>query len=175
MLLTHNTKVGIFMEIEMDLVSNWQDNLIEDMKGNGLQFSTSSPKDLLIKRYFTYLRKKGGTKPRKVHKSKEFVCPPAHIDGLQKLEHAVRTSGDISPYLSTKVGDITFLDRMFNEWNILHLHLGNKPYPKDERFIDRTGPLLFLYLHENDAYFINVYEHQKDWTNKSVLQILFNN
>lgn len=62
----------------MDFVSDWQDLLISDMTAEGLRFSSATQKDLLVIRYFTHLRRKGGQslRPRRVHRSNEFVCPP---------------------------------------------------------------------------------------------------
>lgn len=164
------------MDIEMNFVSDWQDIMISDMTAEGLKFSNTTPKDLLVIRYFTYLRKKGGQTllPRRVHKSKEFTCPPELEAGFNKLVEALQNGEDISPYLSKKVDDISSIDGMFNDWGVLHLHLGDKPDPKDTRFIERTGPLLFLYLKSEDAYLINVYEHG-NWTDRSILQIVHDN
>ena len=164
------------MNIEMNLLSDWQDIIINKMVREGLQFSRDINKSLLIIRYFTYLRKKGGqiSTPRRIHISKEFVCPTELKTGFDKIVDVLRTGQDISPYLSTQVDKITKFDEMFNDWGVLHLHLGDRPYPRDARYIERTGSLLFLYLMPQDAYLINIYEHG-DWTDKSILQIVQDN
>ncbi len=66
------------MNLQMDFVSDWENIMIRDMNAEGLKFSTDTPKRLLVIRYFTCLRKKGGEpcKPRRVHRSREFMCPP---------------------------------------------------------------------------------------------------
>lgn len=96
------------------------------------------------------------------------------MTGLNPLINILEQGQDISPYLSKQVDNISVIDGMFNEWGVLHLHLGNRPDARDEQFIARTGPLLFLYLMEDDAYLINVYEHG-DWTDKSIFQTMQNN
>lgn len=164
------------MNVEMDFVSDWQDIMIGDMTADGLQFSSAISKESLVIRYFTYLRKKGGQtpSPRCVHRSNEFVCPLELLTGLNQLVDVLEKGHDISPYLSKQVGNISAIDGMFNDWGVLHLHLGNQPDTRDRRFIARTGPLLFLYLMKDDAYFINVYEHG-DWTDNSILQTVQDN
>lgn len=164
------------MSIEMDFLSNWQDIMIGYMTAEGLKFSSNTPKDLLIIRYFTYLRKKGGQtpRPRRIHKTTEFVYPPELDAGLNQLINALVNGKNISPYLSKKFDDISKIDGMFNDWGILHLHLGEQLDPNDGRHVERTGPLLFLYLTEEDAYLINVYKHS-DWTDRSILQTVQNN
>ncbi|MFD1130727.1 hypothetical protein [Paenibacillus sp. PDC88] len=163
------------MNIEMNLVSDWQDIIIEDMVADGLRFSKSTQKDLLVIRYFTYLRKKGGvTRKRRLHLAKEFNCPLHLKNGFDKLIDVLENGQDISPYLSKMVDKISFFDGMFNDWGVLHLHLGDHPDEKDGNYVARTGPVLFLYLNENEAYLINVYEHGS-WTDKSVLQTVYDN
>ncbi|MGD6831000.1 hypothetical protein ACQCT5_02465 [Sutcliffiella halmapala] len=164
------------MNVEMDFVSDWQDIMIDDMTTDGLQFSSTMPKDSLVIRYFTYLRKKGGQtpRPRRVHRSNEFVCPPELLTGLNQLVDLLENGQDISPYLSKQIDNISAIDGMFNDWGVLHLHLGDRPDARDGRFIVRTGPLLFLYLMKDDAYLINVHEHG-DWADKSILQTVQDN
>ena len=145
------------------------------MDANGPHFTRETPNDLLIIRYYTYLRKTGGSpRPRRVHFSKEFVCPHDLLIGLNQLVSVLEKGENISPYFSRKVDNICEIDGMFNEWGVLHLHLGDRPYLKDARFIARTGPLLFLYLKEDDAFLINVYQHG-DWTVKSILHTVHDN
>lgn len=164
------------MNIEMDFRSDWQNVMIKDMVAEGLRFSTTTSKDLLVIRWFTYLRKKGGqtSMPRRVHKSKEFACPPELIAGLDQLVDKLQKGQDISPYLSKQVDNITNIDGMFNDWGVLHLHLGDRPDPKDNRYVVRTDPLLFLCWKPDDVYLINIYKHG-DWTDRSILQTIQDN
>jgi hypothetical protein len=164
------------MNIEMDFLSDWHDIMIGDMTADGLQFSSTISKDLLVIRYFTHLRKKGGQtpRPRRVHLSKEFVCPPELSTGFNQLVDVLQKGQDVSPYISKQVDNISAIDGMFNDWGIIHLHLGDRLDPRDGRYIVRTGPLLFLYLMADDAYLINIYEHG-NWTDKSILQTVQDN
>lgn len=167
------------MIIEMDFVSDWHSIMISEMTAEGLQFSISTRKSSLVIKYFTYLRKKGGQKPypRLVHKSKTFSCPPELSTRLAQLIDVLEKRQDICPYLSKQVDKISAIDGMFNDWEylgVLHLHLGDRPDPRDGRYIARTGPLIFAHFMEDDAYLINVYEHG-NWTDKSILQTIQDN
>ncbi|AMA74132.1 hypothetical protein ACH33_15775 [Aneurinibacillus sp. XH2] len=159
-------------KIRMDLLSDWHDEMIKEMIEEGLQFSQDSSKDSLIIKYFAYLRKKGGQIPRKVYKSKEFNCPPKHEKGLANLIHKLETGEDLAPYLSKQVKKLNH-DGMFNDWGVLHFHLGEK-MEGNSKYIERTGPLLYAVLRENAAYLINVLEHQ-NWTNRDILQTIYRN
>lgn len=164
------------MEIEMDLVSDFQNILINEINAIGLQYSDDISKESLIIKYFTYLRKKGGHSPRRrrVHISNEFECPQELLEGYTQLTNVMEQGRDIAPYLSKRVDNISHVDYMFNDWEVLHLHLGNQFDTNNERFIARTGPLLFLHLTPDNAYFINIYNHG-DWTDRSILQIMYDN
>lgn len=164
------------MNVQMDFVSDWQETNIRQMQAEGFIFSPTTSRDKLLIRYLNHGRKKGGEPhPRNVHFSKEFVCPPVVQNGLDQLVNVIKTGQDISPYLSTRVDNINYLDGMFNDWEVLHLHLGEQPYPRDPRFKDRTNELLFLMLKPNDAFLINVLDHNVNWADKSILQTVYDN
>ena len=63
---------------------------------------------------------------------------------------------------------------MFNDWNILHIHLGKRKDKKDPRFIERTGALLFLINTESEIRVLGVYDHKPSpWTRKELLQRIY--
>lgn len=164
------------MEIKMNLQTDMKEILLKDIHSAGLQYNPQTSTDTIIIRYFNYERKKGGPmRPRTVHKSREFSCPHAVQCGLDRLIRVLESGQDISPYMSTQVDRISFMDDMFNDWGVLHLHLGERLRP-DGRFIERTGPILFLYLPEqtDDAYLINIYQHH-EWAKTSVPQTMYDN
>jgi hypothetical protein len=160
-------------ELKIDLVKDWQDQILSAMKSEGLNNTRKMKIDQLIISYFTYLRKKELGLKHRIHYAKEFFCPEKYKPSLCNIIDILKTGGDIGPYLST--GAIAFKnDYMFNNWGIVHLHLGDEPHKRDRRFIKRTGLLLFMYRHDNDAYLINTSEHNR-WSNLENLQILENN
>lgn len=159
-------------DITMDFVTDWQNEMIDEMEEEGLRFKKSLPKDSLIIKYFTFCRKRGLQTPYKILKSNEFNCPPEYQKGLSNLEEVLKNGGDISPYLSKDVEKLKN-DLMFNDWGVLHLHLGEE-LESNNKYIKRTGPLLFLYFKGENVYFINIFQHQ-DWTKKEVLQIMYSN
>ncbi|MEK3992257.1 hypothetical protein [Robertmurraya sp. FSL R5-0851] len=159
-------------DITMDFVTDWQNEMIKEMEEEGLRFKKSLPKDSLLIKYFTYCRKRGLQKPYNIFKSNEFNCPEEYQKGLSNLEEILKSGGDISPYLSKDVEKLKN-DLMFNDWGVLHLHLGEK-LESNNKYIERTGPLLFLYFKGENVYFINIFQHQ-DWTKKEVLQIMYSN
>lgn len=156
----------------MDLVQDWQDIMLEDIRKEGLSFSLTQPRDTLIIRYFTYLRKQGPKKPCTIFKSREFYCPPQLRKGLKQIETLLKRGEDISLYLSKDVENLKE-DLMFNDWGVLHLHLGDT-LDKKKNLIKRTGPLLFIYFKDAEAYFINIFQH-KEWTKKAVIQTIYDN
>lgn len=159
--------------IKIDFVKDWEDEMIKEIKDEGIKIPKDMDIKTLILKYSTYLRKKGSRKPYIVHKSKEFECADNLEYGLNKIISILENSGDLSPYLSKQVDNLQN-DPMFNDWGVLHLHLGNKPDKKDNNYVERTGPLLFLYFKENNAYLINIFEHG-DWTKREILQIMYDN
>lgn len=156
----------------MNFVGDWQRKILNDIKKEGIEIPNDIRTESLIIKYFTYLRKKGIRQSYNVYKSKKFRCPTEFTEGLDQIVNILKDGGDISPYLSKQVEHLKD-DLMFNDWGVLHLHIGEK-MEKNNKYIERTGPLLFVYFKENNAYLINIYEHG-DWTKKDILQTMYNN
>lgn len=62
-------------ELKIDLVKEWQDQILAAMKSDGLNNTRKMKIDQLIISCFTYLRKKESGLKHKIHLSKEFCCP----------------------------------------------------------------------------------------------------
>ena len=164
---------GAYMtEIKIDLKQDWVSMIEKEIVAEGLKIPEDMPIDNKIIKYFTYLRKKVLRGPLKVIKSKDFTCDEQYLPAVTEIERLFKVGGDISPYLSKWVDEFID-DLMFNDWGILHLHLGNR-MEDNGRYIKRTGPLLFVYFFKDAVYFINVFPHKR-WTNREVLQMMYNN
>lgn len=165
--------MGEKMKIIMDFVSDWEENVLKDIQELDLTFNKKEERTRTIISYLNFQRKRSKGKKWRVYKSAEFHCPALYLQVLEEIEHLLESGGDIFPYLSTAVSNISYKDMLFNDWGILHLHLGDKPYKKDSRFVNRTGPLLFLLKKNGGAYFIKIYKHKPEpWANKELLQII---
>ena len=99
--------------------------------------------------------------PRQIHKAKCFSCPRQHAAALAHIENTIKSGGDLTPHLSTKILYLKYNDPMMNDWGIHHLHLGTRPETKGKNkgFVKRTGPLLYCYFTESDAYLLDIRDH----------------
>jgi len=129
--------------------------------------------DGIVNAYFKVMHRIISFVPRRIEKSDAFLCPPELIHGLEILEYKITKGENINPHQSKGIMDIKENDPLLNDWGIHHLHLGIE---KEENtfFINRTGPLLYVFFTEDTAYFLNVFSHGQ-WTNKSLLNILDRN
>ncbi len=158
--------------IQMNLKQDWLNIVKSEIEHEGLVIPAGMQLDSKIIKYFTYLRKKAPKGPLNVIKSKSFNCEAKYLPAIDEIERIFNTGGDYSPYLSKQVDQFRD-DLMFNDWGILHLHLGTE-LESNGRYIQRTGPLLFVYFNKNNVYFINVFPHAK-WTNREILQTIYDN
>lgn len=104
--------------------------------------------------------------PRKVHESSAFFCPPDMLDGWKGLKLKIQSGDDLTPYLSKEIIKLNYQDKMLNEWGVYHFHLGTN---MTKGFINRTGPLLFAFVKEQDLYAVNIYNHN-GWAEDTILQ-----
>lgn len=159
--------------IHSNFISDWKNEMLKKIEKENLKVPEYLDKDIIILRYLTYKRILGVRKPRKVYISKELRCPNKYKKGFHKLIKVIEDGGDISPYLSKRIVNLNFNDSMFNDWRIIHFHLGDH-MEINSHYIERTGPLLFAYLKEDNVYLINIFKHG-NWTKKEILQIVLNN
>lgn len=118
-------------------------------------------------------------RPRKIKKSREFLCPVAFEDGLKELEIAIETGLPLMPYMSKNIENVAYQDKFLNDWGLFHFHLGLSCDVKDTRFQARTGYLLVAYVDINSddtIYFLQVLPHKKEiWTRQNLIRILVDN
>lgn len=161
---------SITIDIERDVVSQISAHLI----GEGFSSLSSLTNRKVILLYFNYYERLITPHARKIHKSKSFACPSIHAPGLAALEMKVKAGTDLKPHLSKKIKNLQYYDSLLNDWHIHHLHLGTTPCTRDPGFVERTEPLLYARFDEDNAYFIDIMDHNS-WTNRDCVQIIHDN
>lgn len=162
------------MKIIHDLIHDWHE-LLRDTLKNEYNFDDAiidslSEDDLPFK--IIYLEERRIiAKPRTLHESLAFNCPPDMVDGWNKLKASIENGDNLIPYLSKGINNLDYQDKMLNEWGIYHFHLGEN---MSEGFIERTGPLLYAFVTEQDIYAIDVYNHN-EWAEETILQVIHDN
>ena len=93
---------------------------------------------------------------------------------MQKFENG----DDVALHLSKDAISPSKFDELLYDWGIYHFHLGEKIDPRTRR-IERTGPVLFAKIDNENVYCINIYSHgknvQQPWTKQELLKIVHNN
>jgi hypothetical protein len=130
--------------------------------------------DRVLVLYFDSLRRRPAVRKRRVWEADDFYCPPELASGWELLRTKVVNGDDIGPHQGREHASLSELDGLLNEWGVHHLHLGTKPYFKDNRYIDRSLPLLFALITNDDFYAINIYAHG-GWESMSVIESLHRN
>ncbi|MEN6668847.1 hypothetical protein AAJP47_00550 [Psychrobacter sp. B38] len=97
--------------------------------------------------------------------------PPDLKTGYENLKKALTNGKDIDKYMSKGIfrGNN---DAMFNDWGILHFHLGSQ-LDNTGKYIERTKELVFIRFYEENAYIIAIGKHG-DWTKQNLIEKLEN-
>ena len=163
-------------DIEIDLCGDYSELVRNWMKYHGVQ-SDKNGEDL----WYEYLNmQKKSVRPQKrvVHYSKEFTCPPEVELGLKLLERKFENGDDVSLHLSKDATSPSEFDGLLYDWGIYHFHLGEVIDNQTGR-IERTGPVLFAKVDNENVYCINIYNHgknvQQPWSKQEMLRIIHNN
>ena len=163
-------------KIEMDLCEDYSEMVQSWMKEHGVQ-SDKSGEDLWYD-FFNLQKKSVRPQKRTVHYSKEFACPPEVELGLKLLVQKFDNGEDVSQHLSKDAASPSEFDGLLYDWGIYHFHLG-KTIDHQTGRIERTGPVLFAKIDNENVYCINVYSHgknvQQPWAKQDLLKIIHNN
>ncbi len=92
--------------------------------------------------------------------------------GYQALKTKLTAGDDVTPYLSKMLLKSDYEDSLLNDWGIHHFHLGKNV--DSSGFINRTGPLLFVFATPTDACCIGVFSHGV-WSDQELVRILHRN
>ncbi len=159
-------------ELEIDLVFDMKTILYDRLVKSGYK---NVDFNRAIYQYFNVLKRIILQKPRKIHKSKEFLCPVLYNTALENFEKKVRMGETLIPFLSDKLLDASYSDRMLNDWNIYHFHLTNRF--NDNGWAKRSDYELFAYVTDTDMYMIQVYKHSNSmiYYQKEIVEIIYNN
>jgi hypothetical protein len=140
--------------------------------------------------YATWRGRVPTARPRRVHISPELLANRDRLpygDGLAAVLREVASGDDLRPRMSTAIEHAyapwvptllarrpseRHLDRLLSDWGLHHLHLGAAPHRKRPDFVKRTPHVLFVAFKPDDAYLVDVAEHESDGANWSALAIL---
>ena len=158
----------------MDLIRDFKEILLKHGRKQGLIFSDFDSDSTCI-RILSFNRKIGLGNKKKVSFAKGIRIPKEYKKRVYHILEYLADGGNIIPYLSKQSINLNNPgDLMFNDWNILHIHLGKRKDKKDPRFIERTGELLFLINTETEIRVLGVYDHKPSpWTRKELLQRIY--
>ena len=163
-------------KIEMDLCEDYSEMVQSWTKEHGVQ-SDKSGEELWYD-FFNLQKKSVRPQKRTVHYSKEFACPSEVELGLKLLVQKFENGEDVSQHLSKDAASPSEFDGLLYDWGIYHFHLG-KMIDHHTGRIERTGPVLFAKIDNENVYCINVYSHgknvQQPWTKQDLLKIIHNN
>lgn len=128
----------------------------------------------LILNYFNTRRLRISIKPRRVNLSREIHVPSQHNEGFKLICESSKRGISLMPHQSDRILNPALNDKLLNDWNIYHLHLGATPDLNKKGFMGRTSALLYLMISEEDVYCIDVMSH-RDFSKQRLLSIVHNN
>jgi hypothetical protein len=137
--------------------------------------------------FFNWSSRLVGVRPRRVHLSNEFQSNPLKDNfeaAIAEIMEDIQTGKSLTGRLSKEIVEFGYVegshssskdkDLMLNDWGIHHLHLGMGPDPKDSRFVKRTKELLLVMFKSDDAYVLDIVDHNS-WTSKHIVRAAIKN
>ncbi len=121
----------------------------------------SKVRDMLLD-YLTVMKKLVKPIPRKVIYNPEFsdrLKEHSKEKEIRYLERLFVLGKNVNFYQSKRIFQTRFHDHLLYEWNIFHFHLGNE-LEKKSSFIKQTDQMLFVYVLEDTAVFLDTETHK---------------
>lgn len=142
------------MEIKIDFVAD----LARIARANLMALGCTVPAsdDKAIVGYLNVSRRRIEPRARAIKKSADFACPAEVAPGLAELELKLIAGHDVNPHHSKSISKTDYQDPLFNDWGIVHLHLGLTNFAGQ---VGRTGPVLFALVEEHIIYMIDIAQH----------------
>jgi hypothetical protein len=140
--------------------------------------------------YATWRGRVPEARPRRIHISRELLANPDRCrygDGLAAVLLEIAEGENLRPRLSTAIEyaytpgvppllarrlSERHVDRLLADWGLHHLHLGDQRHRKRPEFVRRTPHVLFVAFKADDAYLVELAQHESDGANWSALAIL---
>lgn len=101
------------------------------------------------------------------------MCPVEHKQVFDEIVRKAETGEALTPHLSRLFLETNFHDPLLNDWGIHHLHLGKNV--ERDGFVERTGPLLFVFVTQDVFHVLCIRPHKGAWTDEALLEVLLFN
>jgi hypothetical protein len=168
--------------VSMNLFKDLEDVLRKKLSVLGIAPKKAKTVEDLCLAYFNAIHRKVSPLKRNVLYSKELQVKlptlPAQIQtAIATIQKQAEEGKDLNCFLTTKTL-IDEKDPLFNDWKIIHFHLGNAMKTvKTQPFVQRTKELLFVYATKDTLYMIDVLDHDpvNGFANQELLQIVHDN
>lgn len=156
----------------IDFQEDLKEYCFEVLKSRGLE---GVDRDEAVFQYYNLIKRQIVAKPRRVLKSKEFICPPGYEKALHFFESCIQNGADLTPFMTQKIFNVAYNDMLLNDWGIYHFHLSRRL--REDGFVGRSEYQIFAYVSEEAVYLLKVYRHDtKDlYSQQKMLRILEEN
>ena len=155
------------MNITCDLYADWIASIRQEFSNAGFSHEDIDDHDCAI-RWQSWNRRMVPQRQRVFHRADSFSCPVEHQPGLAALEKAFTNGDNVRPWQSKLIDCVAYEDGLLNDYGVLHFHLGT--VLDASGYIQRTGPLLFAIVRDDDVYAIGIYGHG-DWYELDILNV----
>ena len=165
-------------EIRINLYRDFADAIRYEMASEGYEIaSVKGDDEAAIRLYAKLSRRMIAPRPRQILKASDFDQSD-YEDAIAKLENAIRSGANLSPYMSKTIIDAESHDSMLDHWGIYHFHLGTE-LEETGNFVRRTGDILLCRVDDSYAYFIAILPHGRNvpapWYRKELIEIIHKN
>jgi len=161
----------LIANFKRDLISAARQRLTDEWGCDSAQYSD----ERALITFLGSARRRPAIRPRSVWVADDFFCPQDQDDGWKMLREKILNGADLGPHLSLGHMSVANLDGLLNEWGVHHFHLGTRPHHRSPYHVERSPRVLFALVRDDDFYAVNVYRHDGDWEQSSIIDSVHRN
>lgn len=180
-LKTANAEPTWAVALTADFFEDVRLQLTESMVRAGYQIPTNLDVERTIHLFFNIQTRRIHPRKRKavwsdtlLDKRADKKIPENLQQAVDHIAHLSEGGEELNRFLSTRLADPQYHDRLLNDWGIHHLHLGGTQ-PTSNGFIPRSRELLYVFTQQDALYLLDILGHKDDFGDPHLVEVIHRN
>lgn len=159
-------------ELELDFLADIKEYFADQLSRLGYVVDGQSSVSEVGARLFSLHIRLISAEPRTVLESAEFSCPDELRAAYDALKRKVQVGEDINSFLSERLLDVDYEDRLLWDWGIHHFHLAQ--VLNEKGFVKRGNALLYGHVESKKFYSIQILDHSS-FSKQELIKVVHKN
>jgi hypothetical protein len=155
-----------------DPFADWASQTRRELAQAGYKVADALDNDEVARAWLNVGRRVIEPRPRSVFRARELAPSSEEAAPVDEIQRRAENGLDLNCFLSKRLLDAHFQDKLLFDWGIHHFHLNLKL--EASGFVRRSRRLLFARVTSDAVYLIAIRGH-RSWTDETLVEIIHQN